>query len=429
MSLVLMLLFLSGLIIAHELGHLWVARRCGVKVERFGLGLPIGPAIFKKRFKGIDLCIHPVLFGGYVAFPDDSEDSDVPEDSPERFENQPILNRAAIAIAGITVNAIIAVVLMTSVLMIWGAPIYSVRAGGFVPQLEQLSQQQSQSAQQALQGLKQSAGVVMEPGSRVFTGLQSQVGAMQLAKPLAGWQPEVSATFVPATQQQAVKLTPPPAVMAGMLPGDALLTIDGDLVAAHHDRSVLMVMESIGSSANEPLALTIQPDAEQAPLKNLIVTPDENGKIGIILMPEEIGREPQNLFQAFANGNQFLWGAIQDNFKGLGKLFLGQQDLRQLSGPIGIVSQGAAVIEYSGLQNGLVLVAVISMILAVMNLLPIPLLDGGHLLFLAIEAVKGSPLSKPKQEALMQLGFFGLMGLMVFVVFNDIYNLVGRHFF
>ena len=117
-----MLLLISILVIAHELGHFWVAKRCGVKVERFGFGLPIGPAIWQKQVGETTYCLHPVLLGGYVSFPDDEPDNDLPKDSPRRFENQPVLNRAAIAIAGVTVNFILGYVFMLIVLLGWGEP-------------------------------------------------------------------------------------------------------------------------------------------------------------------------------------------------------------------------------------------------------------------------------------------------------------------
>ena len=88
-SIILMLGLLSFLVIAHELGHFAVARWVGIKVERFGFGLPIGPTLYERKVGDVTVCIHLALLGGYVSFPDDNEDSDVPMDSPVRFENKP----------------------------------------------------------------------------------------------------------------------------------------------------------------------------------------------------------------------------------------------------------------------------------------------------------------------------------------------------
>ena len=96
-SILLFLGMLSFLIIAHEMGHFWVARRCGMKVERFGFGLPFGPTLWSKKIGDVEYIIHAFLVGGYVAFPDDDPDSPVAKDSPERFENQPVFNLFLVA--------------------------------------------------------------------------------------------------------------------------------------------------------------------------------------------------------------------------------------------------------------------------------------------------------------------------------------------
>src|SRR4051812_39331205 len=106
-SILMMLIFISVLIIAHELGHFFVARRCGIKVERFGFGLPFGPTLWSKKIGDVEYCIHACLFGGYVAFPDDDPDNELAKDSPERFENKPLASRFAVMVAGVTVNAIL----------------------------------------------------------------------------------------------------------------------------------------------------------------------------------------------------------------------------------------------------------------------------------------------------------------------------------
>jgi regulator of sigma E protease len=114
---------------------------------------------------------------------------------------------------------------------------------------------------------------------------------------------------------------------------------------------------------------------------------------------------------------------VVKNFEGIGWLVTGKIAPTELSGPVRIIEEGGRMIEESGFQNGLILTAIISVILAVMNLLPIPALDGGHILFLLIEAIKGSPVKKSIQEGCIQGGFVVLMLFMGVVLVNDVLHL------
>jgi regulator of sigma E protease len=131
-----------------------------------------------------------------------------------------------------------------------------------------------------------------------------------------------------------------------------------------------------------------------------------------------------NPIQALGAASTFLHGMVVKNFEGLGQLATGQIDPAMVDGPIGIVSKGGQIIEQQGMEKGLLLTAIISMILAVMNLLPIPPLDGSLLVFIGLEAIKGKPLAKQTQERILQAGFLGLMALMVMIVGNDLLKMV-----
>ena len=112
MSILIMILLLSLLILVHEMGHFIAARAFGIKVEKFGFGLPIGPTIFKTKCGDTEILVHAFLLGGYVSFPDDEKDSDIPLDSPERFINKPAWQRAVVVSAGVIANVICALVLV-----------------------------------------------------------------------------------------------------------------------------------------------------------------------------------------------------------------------------------------------------------------------------------------------------------------------------
>ena len=112
MSILIMILLLSLLILVHEFGHFIAARIFGIKVEKFGFGLPVGPTLFKTKFGDTEVLVHAFLLGGYVSFPDDDKDSDLPADSPERFINKPAWQRAVVVSAGVVANVICALALV-----------------------------------------------------------------------------------------------------------------------------------------------------------------------------------------------------------------------------------------------------------------------------------------------------------------------------
>ena len=120
MSVIIMILLIGLLILVHELGHLGAALLFKVKVDKFGIGLPIGPTLWEKKVKGITLVVHAFLFGGYVSFPDDDKDSDLPQNSPERLMNKPVWQRAIIFSAGVVANVICAYVLVLLTAFMWG---------------------------------------------------------------------------------------------------------------------------------------------------------------------------------------------------------------------------------------------------------------------------------------------------------------------
>ena len=115
MNLIIMLLLLSVLILIHELGHFLVAKAFGIKVDRFGFGLPFGPTLFEKKIGDTIVCVHAFLLGGYVSFPDDDPESELPKDHPDRISNRPIWQRFCVISAGVIANAILAYLIVVLV--------------------------------------------------------------------------------------------------------------------------------------------------------------------------------------------------------------------------------------------------------------------------------------------------------------------------
>ena len=120
MSIFIMILLLSLLILIHEAGHFFAARAFGIKVDKFGFGLPVGPTLFKKKVGDIEVLVHALLLGGYVSFPDDEKDCDLPKDSPERFMNKPAWQKAIVVSAGVIANVLCAIALVMIVAIVSG---------------------------------------------------------------------------------------------------------------------------------------------------------------------------------------------------------------------------------------------------------------------------------------------------------------------
>ena len=112
MSIIIMILLLSLLILVHEAGHFLAARAFGIRVDKFGFGLPVGPTLFRKKVGEVEILVHAFLLGGYVSFPDDEKECDLPDDSPERFINKPAWQRAIVVSAGVISNVVCAIVLV-----------------------------------------------------------------------------------------------------------------------------------------------------------------------------------------------------------------------------------------------------------------------------------------------------------------------------
>lgn len=390
-SVMLMLIFISVLIIAHELGHFFVARKCGVKVERFGFGLPFGPTLWSKKIGEVEYCIHACLFGGYVAFPDDDPENPLPKDSPERFENKPIGARFAVMVAGVTVNAILGWLIMFGVILNWGLPSSDVAI------VETFRNHPAAEA-----GLL-SGDRIIAINNKPVEGYLTDERQMYVRNVISGNPAQPLAITVQRPVDEAGQ-----PIFAGIEPGqDPSSAPDAAIDEARFKK------------------ITERFEIEPAQLQEveLSLTPSEAGLIGVKMAgyPERYLPVSNPLLAADLS-TRFLSVQIQKQFMAFGYMFAGKMGLKDLSGPIGIVNVGSDVIKQDGIVKGLIITAIISIILAVMNLLPIPALDGGHIMFLIIEFLKGSPVKQEVRERVTQYGFLALLALIGFILINDINN-------
>ncbi len=441
-SLAAFIVALGVLITVHEFGHFWVARRCGVHVERFSVGF--GKALFRRTDKqGTEYVLALIPLGGYVKMLDERVESVAPELLHKSFNNKTVWQRAAIISAGPIANFIFAVFAYWLVFII-GVP--SVR-----PVVGEITPQSVAAQSNILPGmeLKSVAGIETPDWDAVRMALIGEIGD---AKTTVGVAPFGSSQVVekqldlnawhfdPEKQDPVVALGIIPlgpriesvlaqvqadsaAQKAGLQAGDRIVKVDGQVLVSWQ-AFALQVRDNPGKSMSvdverngNPLNLTLIPDTKSVGKGQV------QGFAGvvpkIIPLPDEYKTIRQyGPFVAFYQAGDKTWQLMKLTVNMLGKLITGDVKLNNLSGPISI-AQGAGLSAEYGLVYYLMFLALISVNLGIINLFPLPVLDGGHLLFLAIEKLKGGPVSERVQDFSYRIGSILLVLLMGLALFND----------
>lgn len=239
--------------------------------------------------------------------------------------------------------------------------------------------------------------------------------------------------FEPGIQvPEVVQQENSPAKEAGLEAGDIILAINSESLG-EGQAAIQNLQDTIQNAVNEPLNITVQRDTETL---NLTVTPqagdDGKGKIGVLLSPNgEVVRErPDNFLQPFTQAAQEYQRIFSLTFQGLGRLVSNfQESAEQVAGPVAIVAVGADIAS-SDASSLYQFAALISINLGIINILPLPVLDGGQLVFLLLEGIRGKPLPQKIQDGIMQTGVVMLLGLAIFLVIRDTANLgVVQEFF
>lgn len=431
---------LGILITVHEFGHFWVARRCGVKVERFSIGF--GKALWRRRDKqGTEYVIALIPLGGYVKMLDERVESVPPELRHQSFNNKTVLQRAAIVSAGPVANFIFAIFAYWLVFII-GVP-------GVRPVVGEIVSGSPAAEAQITPGteLKAVDGIETPDWDAVRMALVAKIGDKNTIFTVApfgsektsdktvnlqGWQ------FEPDKQDPVTSLGIQPrgsqiesvlaqvqkdsaASRAGLQAGDRIVKVDGQPLEQWQN-FVATVRENPGNQ----IAIEVE---RQGSTVDLTLTPDVNphnkaeGFAGIIPriipLPEEYRTVRQyGPFAAIGEASAKTWQLMKLTVSMLGKLIVGDVKLNNLSGPISI-AQGAGMSAEYGLIYYLMFLALISVNLGIINLFPLPVLDGGHLLFLLIEKIKGGQVSERVQDFSYRIGSIVLVLLMGLALFND----------
>ncbi|WP_105903485.1 sigma E protease regulator RseP [Vibrio gangliei] len=431
------------LVAIHEFGHFWVARRCGVKVEKFSIGF--GKSLWSRKGKdGVEYSISMIPMGGFVKMLDSRVD-EVPEHEKHlAFDHKSLWRRSAIVAAGPAFNFLFAIVAYWLVFMI-GVPSVKPVIGDVAP-----NSIVAQAGIEPGMELKQISGIETPDWDSVNMALVSHIGDERIVLKVSSadevgqertitldtqnWQfdPEVDSAittlgFKPYRPEITPVLTAvtegSAAEAAGLQVGDKIVAINGQSIEGWEQ-----FVAKVTDSPNKTLEIQVERDNQQL---TLALTPAskslKNGDtIGFAGVAPTVGAWPESYlidqkYGAFASIPKAIekTGQIMDlTFTMVKKLFTGDVGINNLSGPI-TIAKGAGMTADFGLVYFLGFLALISVNLGIINLMPLPVLDGGHLLFFAVEAVIRRPVPEKVQEMGYRIGSAAIFSLMLIAIFND----------
>lgn len=436
------------LVVFHELGHFWVARWCGVKVLRFSVGF--GKVIYSKRFAGgeVEWVLSAIPLGGYVKMLDEREGEVLPHELPRAFNRQPVLRRMAIVVAGPLANLLLAIALYWG-LFVYGVPglkpvlgVVEPASPAAVAQLEiqqtivSINGQNTPSWQDVrwilldlvLQGksaeleVRTVQGDILRRALSLGTLAPSDLDSdFMLKLGLHPYQPTVRPVIGELLETGIAQ-------QAGVKTGDLILRVNGQQIE-HWEEFV----EQVRSHPALPLRLEIDRAGELLAINLTPAVINESGQpVGKIGAGPKIDSQAIDaLFTevhyppvaALGEAMRKTWETSVVSLQMMAKMVMGQISLKNLSGPITIADY-AGQSAHMGMGAYLSFLALISISLGVLNLLPIPLLDGGHLLYYTVEMIKGSPVSDKLWEAGQNVGIALLVTMMAFAIYNDLSRLI-----
>ncbi|KAK7257547.1 hypothetical protein RIF29_31594 [Crotalaria pallida] len=346
---------LTAIIVVHESGHFLAAYLQGIHVSKFAVGF--GPILAKFNANNVEYSIRAFPLGGFVGFPDNDPDSDIPVDDENLLKNRPILDRVIVVSAGVIANIIFAIVIVFVQVLAVGLPVQEVFPGVIVPEV------------------------------RPFSAASRD----------------------------------------GLLPGDVILEVNGNEFPKPGPNAVSEVVDVIKKNPKRYVLLKVKRGGQDFKIG---VTPDESydgtGKIGVQLSPNvKLAKvRPKNLVEAINFTGKEFWGLSFNVLDGLKQTFLNfSQTASKVSGPVAIIAVGAEVAR-SNIDGLYQFAAILNINLAVINLLPLPALDGGTLALILIEAARGGrKLPLEVEQRIMSSGIMFVVLLGLFLIVRDTLNL------
>ena len=434
---------LAILVAVHEYGHFWVARRCGVQVLRFSIGF--GKPLFSRRDRhGTEFSVAAIPLGGYVKMLDEREGVVPATQLHQAFNRKSPLQRIAVVSAGPLANLLLAIVAY------WG--LFMAGESGYVPIIEEVEP----GSVAAVAGLEPGQEIVAVDGGETPTWqalsfrLLDRIGdtgtirfTVQYPGSSMVYESEAAIQQWLSEQEQpdlyaglGITLYTPevppvigeivggsPAEKAGLIEGDKVLRADGQPMALWADW-----VNYVRARPQQPIQLEYERDGQ---LRQALIIPEaasdedgqEIGRVGIAValpeMPPELVRQyARGPVEALGAGITRTWELSVFTLNSIKKMLMGLISPKNLSGPITIAKVATASAK-SGLESYISFLALLSVSLAVLNLLPIPVLDGGHLLFYTVELLAGRPVPEKIQTLGYQVGLFLVLSMMLLALYND----------
>ena len=418
------IVILGILVFVHELGHFLAARRVGIRVLTFSLGF--GPKLLKYKHGDTEYCISALPLGGYVKMA--GEASDEPRTgAPDEFLSKTKWQRFQVLIMGPVMNILLAIIVLAGVLT----------QGSEVPLFRD-----EPPVIGVVTGDSPAAAAGIQPGDRITSVADKPTNTWDEFDLAIGMRPdkEIPITFVRMGETRTAQIRPKsvgsfnfgdvgvkpdiypivretvpgkPAEKAGVRAGDVVRAVDGERLVYASD-----LKEAITKKKGEAVNLTIARDGVEQQIQ---IKPEQEGQDYLI------GVRPSEPFKLVTRGPvEALGESLQRNWEGstliftmLGGLFTGEHSVKQLQGPIRIAQMSGQAAEYGWLY-WFQFMAMLSLNLGLLNLLPVPILDGGHILIMAIEGIARRDFSMQVKERMLMAGFVVLMMLMVTVFYNDL---------
>ncbi|QGZ32020.1 RIP metalloprotease RseP [Stutzerimonas stutzeri] len=436
------LVALGVLVTFHEYGHFWVARRCGVKVLRFSVGFG-RPLLRWHDRQGTEFVVAAIPLGGYVKMLDEREGDVPPALWDQAFNRKTVKQRFAIVSAGPLANFLLALVFFWALAMLGTEQIRpvvgAVEAGSLAERAGLMAGQEILEINgkpttgwadvnlQLIRRLGESGTLEMrvqadgDQAQRLQLELNDWLKGVEEPDPIGSlgirpWRPEI----VPVVAQ----LDPEgPAQAAGVRLGDRLISLDGEPLNEWQD-----VIDRVQPLSGQSVQLEIERDGQRVVLPLTLAERGEadsrRGYLGAGVAPGEWPAEmlrnvSHGPFEAIGEGLRRTWTMSVLTLDSLKKMVFGELSVKNLSGPITIAKVAGASAQ-SGVGDFLNFLAYLSISLGVLNLLPIPVLDGGHLLFYLVEWVRGRPLSDRVQGWGVQIGISLVVGVMLLALVNDL---------